>query len=311
MGILDMLMSADPMVSARRRGILEMLAPLTGKQPIAPTMGQIAGAVSAGSRQGKKNFMADQMTEFQYKKATSPNVSFQKGADNSLIAIKTPQLFDDGKPLSEQVEFETISKGKTSQSFIIGNEKDEEALLKVKPGFNSNLYREGTVVTIDKNNKLSFSEPSKKGLSQANTDKNNSITNDRKFIDREFAKYKKIQGNEDSTMLDFYSEMLNKTAADKFSDNPNYVPELKRIISNAMNMKVGVEDKDLDKYQTAFAGVNLDGEELNVDVAYEIANEAYGDMTLEEIIAAASEVNSLPREEIIKQLIESKIIKAK
>ena len=53
MGILDMLMSADPMVSARRRGILEMLAPLTGKQPIAPTMGQIAGAVSAGSRQGK------------------------------------------------------------------------------------------------------------------------------------------------------------------------------------------------------------------------------------------------------------------
>ena len=112
-------------------------------------------------------------------------------------------------------------------------------------------------------------------------------------------------------MLQFYSDSLNKTAADGFNKNPNYVPELKRIVSNSMNMLSGVDDKDLDKYQTAFAGVDLSQEDVNEDVTYEIVNTEYGNMTVEELIASASELNDLPREEIIKQLIESKIIQAK
>ena len=112
-------------------------------------------------------------------------------------------------------------------------------------------------------------------------------------------------------MLQFYSDSLNKTAADGFNKNPNYVPELKRIVSNSMNMLSGVDDKDLDKYQTAFAGVDLSQEDVNVDVTYNIVNAEYGNMTVEEIISSAMELNKLPREEVIKQLIESKIIQAK
>ena len=78
-----------------------------------------------------------------------------------------------------------------------------------------------------------------------------------------------------------------------------------------MNMLNGVEDKDLDKYQTAFAGVDLSQEDVNVDVTYNIVNAEYGNMTVEEIISSAMELNNLPREEVIKQLIESKIIQVK
>ena len=66
MGILDALMSSDPMVSAQRRGILEQLASMSGPQPIAPSMGQLAGAVSAGARQGKRDYMADEMAQTEY-----------------------------------------------------------------------------------------------------------------------------------------------------------------------------------------------------------------------------------------------------
>ena len=210
---------------------------------------------------------------------------------------------------------ETIDKftKATGTSYQIGNKNDEAALKKLKPNFNTSDYAPGTIVTIEKDKTLSFKEPSKKGttLSQANIDKNKSIINDRKFIDREFEKFKKIKGNENATMLQFYSDSLNKTAADGFNKNPNYVPELKRIVSNSMNMLSGVDDKDLDKYQTAFAGVDLSQEDVNEDVTYEIVNTEYGNMTVEELIASASELNDLPREEIIKQLIESKIIQAK
>lgn len=66
MGILDALMSSDPMVSAQRRGILEQLASMSGPQPIAPSMGQVFGAVSAGARQGKRDYMADEMAQTEY-----------------------------------------------------------------------------------------------------------------------------------------------------------------------------------------------------------------------------------------------------
>ena len=294
MGILDRLMSSDPMVSAQRRGILESLASMTGPQPIAPSMGQVAGAVSAGARQGKRDYLTDEMSKFQY--MTMDDGSFVKF--NKLTG-----------------EMETIDKfpKATGTSYQIGNKNDEAALKKLKPNFNTSDYAPGTIVTIEKDKTLSFKEPSKKGttLSQANIDKNKSIINDRKFIDREFEKFKKIKGNENATMLQFYSDSLNKTAADGFNDNPNYVPELKRIISNSMNMLNGVEDKDLDKYQTAFAGVDLSQEDVNVDVTYNIVNAEYGNMTVEEIISSAMELNDLPREEVIKQLIESKIIQAK
>ena len=294
MGILDVLMSSDPMVSAQRRGILEQLASMSGPQPIAPSMGQVAGAVSAGARQGKRDYLTDEMSKFQY--MTMDDGSFVKF--NKLTG-----------------EMETIDKfpKATGTSYQIGNKNDEAALKKLKPNFNTSDYAPGTIVTIEKDKTLSFKEPSKKGttLSQANIDRNKSIINDRKFIDREFEKFKKIKGNENATMLQFYSDSLNKTAADGFNDNPNYVPELKRIISNSMNMLNGVEDKDLDKYQTAFAGVDLSQEDVNVDVTYNIVNAEYGNMTVEELIASASELNDLPREEIIKQLIESKIIQAK
>ncbi len=294
MGILDRLMSSDPMVSAQRRGILESLASMTGPQPIAPSMGQVAGAVSAGARQGKRDYLTDEMSKFQY--MTMDDGSFVKF--NKLTG-----------------EMETIDKfpKATGTSYQIGNKNDEAALKKLKPNFNTSDYAPGTIVTIEKDKTLSFKEPSKKGttLSQANIDKNKSIINDRKFIDREFEKFKKIKGNENATMLQFYSDSLNKTAADGFNKNPNYVPELKRIVSNSMNMLSGVDDKDLDKYQTAFAGVDLSQEDVNEDVTYEIVNTEYGNMTVEELIASASELNDLPREEIIKQLIESKIIQAK
>ena len=294
MGILDVLMSSDPMVSAQRRGILEQLASMSGPQPIAPSMGQVAGAVSAGARQGKRDYLTDEMSKFQY--MTMDDGSFVKF--NKLTG-----------------EMETIDKfpKATGTSYQIGNKNDEAALKKLKPNFNTSDYAPGTIVTIEKDKTLSFKEPSKKGttLSQANIDKNKSIINDRKFIDREFEKFKKIKGNENATMLQFYSDSLNKTAADGFNKNPNYVPELKRIVSNSMNMLSGVDDKDLDKYQTAFAGVDLSQEDVNEDVKYEIVNTEYGNMTVEELIASASELNDLPREEIIKQLIESKIIQAK
>ena len=294
MGILDVLMSSDPMVSAQRRGILEQLASMSGPQPIAPSMGQVAGAVSAGARQGKRDYLTDEMSKFQY--MTMDDGSFVKF--NKLTG-----------------EMETIDKfpKATGTSYQIGNKNDEAALKKLKPNFNTSDYAPGTIVTIEKDKTLSFKEPSKKGttLSQANIDKNKSIINDRKFIDREFEKFKKIKGNENATMLQFYSDSLNKTAADGFNKNPNYVPELKRIVSNSMNMLSGVDDKDLDKYQTAFAGVDLSQEDVNVDVTYNIVNAEYGNMTVEEIISSAMEVNDLPREEVIKQLIESKIIQAK
>lgn len=294
MGILDVLMSSDPMVSAQRRGILEQLASMSGPQPIAPSMGQVAGAVSAGARQGKRDYLTDEMSKFQY--MTMDDGSFVKF--NKLTG-----------------EMETIDKfpKATGTSYQIGNKNDEAALKKLKPNFNTSDYAPGTIVTIEKDKTLSFKEPSKKGttLSQANIDKNKSIINDRKFIDREFEKFKKIKGNENATMLQFYSDSLNKTAADGFNKNPNYVPELKRIVSNSMNMLSGVDDKDLDKYQTAFAGVDLSQEDVNEDVTYEIVNTEYGNMTVEELIASASELNDLPREEIIKQLIESKIIQVK
>ena len=295
MGILDALMSSDPMVSAQRRGILEQLASMSGPQPIAPSMGQVAGAVSAGARQGKRDYMADEMAKFQY--MTMDDGSFVKF--NKLTG-----------------EMETIDKfpKATGTSYQIGNKNDEAALKKLKPNFNTSDYAPGTIVTIEKDKTLSFKEPSKKGttLSQANRNKNKLITQDRKFIDREFEKYKKIQGNENSTMLDFYSEMLNKTAADKFSDNPNYVPELKRIISSSMNMLSGVEDKDRDKYMTAFAGVDLSQEDVNVDATYDIVAAEYGNMTIEEIIEDNLKINKgAKREEIIKQLISANIIKAK
>ena len=294
MGILDRLMSSDPMVSAQRRGILESLASMTGPQPIAPSMGQVAGAVSAGARQGKRDYLTDEMSKFQY--MTMDDGSFVKF--NKLTG-----------------EMETIDKfpKATGTSYQIGNKNDEAALKKLKPNFNTSDYAPGTIVTIEKDKTLSFKEPSKKGttLSQANIDRNKSIINDRKFIDREFEKFKKIKGNENATMLQFYSDSLNKTAADGFNKNPNYVPELKRIVSNSMNMLSGVDDKDLDKYQTAFAGVDLSQEDVNVDVTYNIVNAEYGNMTVEEIISSAMELNDLPREEVIKQLIESKIIQAK
>ena len=294
MGILDVLMSSDPMVSAQRRGILEQLASMSGPQPIAPSMGQVAGAVSAGARQGKRDYLTDEMSKFQY--MTMDDGSFVKF--NKLTG-----------------EMETIDKfpKATGTSYQIGNKNDEAALKKLKPNFNTSDYAPGTIVTIEKDKTLSFKEPSKKGttLSQANIDKNKSIINDRKFIDREFEKFKKIKGNENATMLQFYSDSLNKTAADGFNKNPNYVPELKRIVSNSMNMLSGVDDKDLDKYQTAFAGVDLSQEDVNVDVTYNIVNAEYGNMTVEEIISSAMELNNLPREEVIKQLIESKIIQVK
>ena len=294
MGILDTLMSSDPMVSAQRRGILESLASMSGPQPIAPSMGQVAGAVSAGARQGKRDYLTDEMSKFQY--MTMDDGSFVKF--NKLTG-----------------KMETIDKfpKATGTSYQIGNKNDEAALKKLKPNFNTSDYAPGTIVTIEKDKTLSFKEPSKKGttLSQANIDKNKLITEDRKFIDREFEKFKKIKGNENATMLQFYSDSLNKTAADGFNDNPNYVPELKRIISSSLNMLSGVEDKDRDKYMTAFAGVDLSQEDVNVDVTYDIVNAEYGNMTVEEIISSAMEVNDLPREEVIKQLIESKIIQAK
>ena len=294
MGILDVLMSSDPMVSAQRRGILEQLASMSGPQPIAPSMGQVAGAVSAGARQGKRDYLIDEMSQFEY--MTMDDGSFVKF--NKLTGdIETLDKFP--KP--------------TGTSYQIGNKNDEAALKKLKPNFNTSDYAPGTIVTIEKDKTLSFKEPYKKGttLSQDKIDKNNKIKEDRKFIDREFEKFKKIKGNENATMLQFYSDSLNKTAADGFNENPNYVPELKRIISSSMNMLSGVEDKDRDKYMTAFAGVDLSQEDVNVDVTYDIVNAEYGNMTVEEIIASASELNDLPREEIIKQLIESKIIKAK
>ena len=294
MGILDRLMSSDPMVSAQRRGILESLASMSGPQPIAPSMGQVAGAVSAGARQGKRDYLTDEMSKFQY--MTMDDGSFVKF--NKLTG-----------------EMETIDKfpKATGTSYQIGNKNDEEALKKLKPNFNTSDYAPGTIVTIEKDKTLSFKEPNKKGtkLSQDKIDKNNKIKEDRKFIDREFEKFKKIKGNENATMLQFYSDSLEKTAADGFNDNPNYVPELKRIISNSLNMLSGVEDKDRDKYMTAFAGVDLSQEDVNVDVTYDIVNAEYGNMTIEEIISSAMELNKLPREEVIKQLIESKIIQAK
>ena len=108
MGILDRLMSSDPMVSAQRRGILEQLAAMSGPQPIAPSMGQVAGAVSAGARQGKRDYMADQIAEFQYKKMQQPNIDLVKDGKGGVTAVKTPQLLDNGKTLEEQLEIETI-----------------------------------------------------------------------------------------------------------------------------------------------------------------------------------------------------------
>ena len=295
MGILDALMSSDPMVSAQRRGILEQLASMSGPQPIAPSMGQVAGAVSAGARQGKRDYLTDEMSKFQY--MTMDDGSFVKF--NKLTG-----------------EMETIDKfpKATGTSYQIGNENDEAALKKLKPNFNTSDYAPGTIVTIEKDKTLSFKEPSKKGttLSQANIDKNKSITNDRKFIDREFEKFKKIKGNENATMLQFYSDSLNKTAADGYSNNPNYVPELKRIVSSSLNMLSGVEDKDRDKYMTAFAGVDLSQEDVNVDATYDIVAAEYGNMTIEEIIEDNLKINKgAKREEIIKQLISANIIKAK
>jgi len=295
MGILDALMSSDPMVSAQRRGILESLASMSGPQPIAPSMGQVAGAVSAGARQGKRDYMADEMAKFQY--MTMDDGSF----------VKFNKLTGD---------IETLDKfpKATGTSYQIGNKDDEASLKKLKPNFNTSDYAPGTIVTIEKDKTLSFKEPSKKGtsLSQANIDKNKLITENRKFIDREFEKFKKIEGNENATMLQFYSDSLNKTSADGFNNNPNYVPELKRIISSSMNMLSGVEDKDRDKYMTAFAGVDLTDQDLNVGATYDIVAPEYGNMTIEEIIQDNLDINKgAKREDIIKQLISANIIKAK
>jgi hypothetical protein len=295
MGILDALMSSDPMVSAQRRGILEQLASMSGAQPIAPSMGQVAGAVSAGARQGKRDYMADEMAKFQY--MTMDDGSF----------VKFNKLTGD---------IETLDKfpKATGTSYQIGNKDDEASLKKLKPNFNTSDYAPGTIVTIEKDKTLSFKEPSKKGttLSQSNIDKNKLITQDRKFIDREFEKFKKIEGNENATMLQFYSDSLNKTSADGFNKNPNYVPELKRIISSSLNMLSGVEDKDRDKYMTAFAGVDLTDADLNVGATYDIVAAEYGNMTIEEIIEDNLKINKgAKREDIIKQLISANIIKAK
>ena len=295
MGILDALMSSDPMVSAQRRGILESLASMSGPQPIAPSMGQVAGAVSAGARQGKRDYMADEMAKFQY--MTMDDGSF----------VKFNKLTGD---------IETLDKfpKATGTSYQIGNKDDEASLKKLKPNFNTSDYAPGTIVTIEKDKTLSFKEPSKKGttLSQSNIDKNKLITQDRKFIDREFEKFKKIEGNENATMLQFYSDSLNKTSADGFNKNPNYVPELKRIISSSLNMLSGVEDKDRDKYMTAFAGVDLTDADLNVGATYDIVAAEYGNMTIEEIIEDNLKINKgAKREDIIKQLISANIIKAK
>ena len=88
MGILDVLMSSDPMVSAQRRGILEQLASMSGPLPIAPSMGQVAGAVSAGARQGKRDYMADQLAKLQYAKMKGPRSNLV-GSPSTGFAVST------------------------------------------------------------------------------------------------------------------------------------------------------------------------------------------------------------------------------
>ena len=114
MGILDVLMSSDPMVSAQRRGILEQLASMSGPQPIAPSMGQLAGAVSAGARQGKRDYMADEMAEFQYGQMKAPNhqVVGDSTTGYDLITIPKGELNDMGEYVNGDITVENIKKGK-------------------------------------------------------------------------------------------------------------------------------------------------------------------------------------------------------
>ena len=114
MGILDALMSADPMVSAQRRGILEQLASMSGAQPIAPTMGQLAGAVSMGARQGKRDYLTDEVAKFQFEQMKAPDrqVVGDSTTGYDLITIPKGQLNDEGEYESGDITVENISKGK-------------------------------------------------------------------------------------------------------------------------------------------------------------------------------------------------------
>ena len=111
MGILDVLMSSDPMVSAQRRGILEQLASMSGPQPIAPSMGQVAGAVSAGARQGKRDYMADQLAKLQYAKMKGPRSNLV-GSPSTGFAVSTEidKYNDMGEIVDTEFTVETIKE---------------------------------------------------------------------------------------------------------------------------------------------------------------------------------------------------------
>jgi len=229
MGILDRLMSSDPMVSAQRRGILESLASMSGPQPIAPSMGQVAGAVSAGARQGKRDYLTDEMSKFQY--MTMDDGSFVKF--NKLTG-----------------EMETIDKfpKATGTSYQIGNKNDEEALKKLKPNFNTSDYAPGTIVTIEKDKTLSFKEPNKKGttLSQSQLKTNGEIKQARKTLTASYEKWKESSpDNKDKSLGDYvYATSVKKNSLTGM-DEPDYETFTMKTAQKAMQKLYG-EDQDFE-----------------------------------------------------------------
>ena len=176
MGILDLLMSSDPLIQSKRRGILESVGKYAGAQSVAPTMGQVMSSLVSGKRQGEKDFLTSEMQKFQLEQIKAPNqkvVSDGKGGFK-LVTIGKPELQDDGTYSTPEIDIQQISEGITPTTLMVG--VDDIEIKEKIPGIDLTKENEGTTFTFDgEKYKIDRKKKDKKNLYWEKIDRYNEL----------------------------------------------------------------------------------------------------------------------------------------
>ena len=149
MGILDLLMSSDPLIQSKRRGILESVGKYAGAQPVEPTMGQVMSSIPTGIQRGEDKFYQNEMIRIKLEQIKAPNqqVVGDKDSGYKLITIPKPELKDDGTYETAGIDIQEITKGITPTTLMVG--VDDIEIKERIPNIDLTKENEGTTITFD------------------------------------------------------------------------------------------------------------------------------------------------------------------
>ena len=176
MGILDLLMSSDPLIQSKRRGILESVGKYAGAQPVAPTMGQVMSSIPTGIQRGEDKFYQNEMIRIKLEQIKAPNqqVVGDKDSGYKLITIPKPELKDDGTYETAGIDIQEITKGITPTTLMVG--VDDIEIKKRIPNIDLTEETEGTTFTFDgEKYKIDRKKKDKKNLYWEKIDRYNEL----------------------------------------------------------------------------------------------------------------------------------------